>query len=234
MDSTGRLLKYDAKTKQVTVLVSNLSFAAGVAVDEEEKFIMVTAFTANRTRKISLQGGGSVIATIQPTPDNIKRMRLNKFWLAAARVVPRMDSSLLPTGVRINGNGTILETVNLEQWYGNKSVSEVREFGRTVSTEFGAAQLMALMVMFNMWSTMACLSSVTSVPAMGTLSRVIRNNKGMGKKMDSTKPTMVLTIDIVMITTTGAVKDLVSLYGPWKQAPTHRRRPNISRKSTMK
>ncbi|MBA0790146.1 hypothetical protein Gohar_014812 [Gossypium harknessii] len=53
MDSTGRLLKYDAKTKEVTVLFRNLSLAAGVAVDEEEKFVMVTDFTANRTRKIT-------------------------------------------------------------------------------------------------------------------------------------------------------------------------------------
>ncbi|PPD98125.1 hypothetical protein GOBAR_DD04867 [Gossypium barbadense] len=87
MDSTGRLLKYDAKTKEVTVLLRNLSLAAGVAVDEEEKFVMVTDFTANRNRKITLQGGRSIIETIQPTPDNIKRTRLNKFWLAAARVI---------------------------------------------------------------------------------------------------------------------------------------------------
>ncbi|XP_052489928.1 protein STRICTOSIDINE SYNTHASE-LIKE 12-like [Gossypium raimondii] len=129
MDSTGRLLKYDAKTKEVTVLLRNLSLAAGVAVDEEEKFVMVTDFTANQTRKITLQGGRSIIETIQPTRDNIKRARLNKFWLAAARVDPRIDSGLLPTGVRINGNGTVLETVNLERWYGNKSVFEVQEFG---------------------------------------------------------------------------------------------------------
>ncbi|MBA0757241.1 hypothetical protein Gotri_020351 [Gossypium trilobum] len=121
MDSTGRLLKYDAKTKEVTVLLRNLSLAAGVAVDEEEKFVMVTDFTANRTRKITLQGGRSIIETIQATPDNIKRTRLNKFWLAAA--------GLLPTGVRMNGNGTVLETVNLERWYGNKSVFEVQELG---------------------------------------------------------------------------------------------------------
>ncbi|MBA0877818.1 hypothetical protein Goshw_003699, partial [Gossypium schwendimanii] len=129
VDSTGRLLKYDAKTKEVTVLFRNLSLAAGVAVDEEEKFVMVTDFTANRTRKITLQGGRSIIETIQPTPDNIKRTRLNKFWLAAVRVDPGIDSGLLPTGVRINGNGSVLETVNLERWYGNKSVFEVQEFG---------------------------------------------------------------------------------------------------------
>ncbi|PPS02229.1 hypothetical protein GOBAR_AA18422 [Gossypium barbadense] len=101
----------------------------GVAVDEEEKIVMVTEFTANRTRKFTLQGGRSIIATIQPTPDNIKRTRLNKFGVAAARVDPRIDSGLLPTGVRINGNGTVLETVNPERWYGNKSGFEVQEFG---------------------------------------------------------------------------------------------------------
>ncbi|KAK8344258.1 hypothetical protein V6Z11_A07G067400 [Gossypium hirsutum] len=116
MDSTGRLLK-------------NLSLAAGVAVDEEEKIVMVTEFTANRTQKFTLQGGRSIIATIQPTPDNIKRPRLNKFGVAAAGVDPRIDSDLLPTGVRINGNGTVLETVNPERWYGNKSGFEVQEFG---------------------------------------------------------------------------------------------------------
>ncbi|XP_052886997.1 protein STRICTOSIDINE SYNTHASE-LIKE 12-like [Gossypium arboreum] len=103
--------------------------ATGVAVDEEEKIVMVTEFTANRTRKFTLQGGRSIIATIQPTPDNIKRTRLNKFGVAAARVDPRIDSGLLPTGVRINGNGTVLETVNPERWYGNKSGFEVQEFG---------------------------------------------------------------------------------------------------------
>ncbi|KAL1160470.1 hypothetical protein V6Z11_A07G067200 [Gossypium hirsutum] len=45
---------------------------------------------------------------------------------------------------------------------------------------------------------------------------------------------MVLTIDIVMITIAGAMKDLVSLYGPWKQALAQRRRPNILGKTTMK
>ncbi|XP_016713036.1 protein STRICTOSIDINE SYNTHASE-LIKE 12-like [Gossypium hirsutum] len=107
----------------------NLSLAAGVAVDEEEKIVMVTEFTANRTQKFTLQGGRSIIATIQPTPDNIKRPRLNKFGVAAAGVDPRIDSDLLPTGVRINGNGTVLETVNPERWYGNKSGFEVQEFG---------------------------------------------------------------------------------------------------------
>ncbi|KAK8680397.1 hypothetical protein V6N13_109343 [Hibiscus sabdariffa] len=128
-DSTGRLLKYGVKNKQVTVLFRNLSGAGGVAVDEQEKFALVSEFIANRTRKIWLQGQRpyrSEIVNSLVMPDNIKRTRLDNFWIAAARV---MQSNLLPVGVRINGNGNVLETVNLERWYGNKPVSEVQEYG---------------------------------------------------------------------------------------------------------
>ncbi|GMI76753.1 strictosidine synthase 3 [Hibiscus trionum] len=148
-DSTGRLLKYDIKNKQVTVLFRNLSGAAGVAVDKEEKFALVSEFIANRTRKIWLQGHRpyrSEIVNSMPTPDNIKRTILNNFWLAAARVDRRMQSNLLPVGVRINGNGSVLETVNLEPWYGNKSVSEVQEYG---SKLYIASRLVAFIGVYN-------------------------------------------------------------------------------------
>ncbi|KAK8583951.1 hypothetical protein V6N12_068205 [Hibiscus sabdariffa] len=131
-DSTGRLLKYDVKSKQVTVLFRNLSGAAGVAVDEQEKFALVSEFLANKTRKIWLQGQRpyrSEIVNSLPRPDNIKRTRLDNFWLAAARLDQQMQSNLLPVGVRINGNCSVLETVNLERWYGNKKVTEVQEYG---------------------------------------------------------------------------------------------------------
>ncbi|XVF54528.1 hypothetical protein PTKIN_Ptkin05aG0187900 [Pterospermum kingtungense] len=52
-DSTGRVLKYDMKTKQVTVLFKNLSGAAGVAVDEEEKFVMASEINANKTKDLA-------------------------------------------------------------------------------------------------------------------------------------------------------------------------------------
>ncbi|KAK8586413.1 hypothetical protein V6N13_010006 [Hibiscus sabdariffa] len=121
-DSTGRLLKYDVRSKQVTVLFRNLSGAAGVAVDEQEKFALVSEFLANKTRKIWLQGQRPYRSKIV---NSLPRTRLDNFWLAAARVD---QSNLLPVGVRIKGNGTVLETVNLERWYGNKKVSEVEEY----------------------------------------------------------------------------------------------------------
>ncbi|XVF54527.1 hypothetical protein PTKIN_Ptkin05aG0187800 [Pterospermum kingtungense] len=130
-DSTGRLLKYDIKTKQVTVLLRNISVAVGVAVDEEEKFVLVSEFVANRTIKIWLKGPGAKkfdIINRQPMPDNIKRTKSGNFWLAAA-MVNQGTQSIVPIGQRFNEFGSVLQTVNFERWYGNKSISEVQEFG---------------------------------------------------------------------------------------------------------
>ncbi|EOY22230.1 hypothetical protein SCA6_004143 [Theobroma cacao] len=129
-DSTGRLMKYDFKTEQVTVLFRNLSGAVGVAVDEEAKFVLVSEFIINRTIKIWLQGTKAnkfEIINLQPMPDNIKRTASENFWLAAA-MIKQGTQSLVPIGQRINASGTVLQTVNFERWYGNKSISEVQEF----------------------------------------------------------------------------------------------------------
>lgn len=123
-------MKYDFKTEQVTVLFRNLSGAVGVAVDEEAKFVLVSEFIINRTIKIWLQGPKAnkfEIINLQPMPDNIKRTASENFWLAAA-MIKQGTQSLVPIGQRINASGTVLQTVNFERWYGNKSISEVQEF----------------------------------------------------------------------------------------------------------
>ncbi|XVF11695.1 hypothetical protein REPUB_Repub08aG0049900 [Reevesia pubescens] len=120
-DSTGRLLKYDIKNKKVTVLFRNLSSPVGVAVDKEEKFVLVSEFITNRTLKIWLQGPKANkfdIINSQPMPDNIKKTTFGNFWLAAARVNQRTQSkSIEPIGQKINALGTVLQSINLEQWY---------------------------------------------------------------------------------------------------------------------
>ncbi|XP_034677725.1 protein STRICTOSIDINE SYNTHASE-LIKE 10-like [Vitis riparia] len=45
-DKTGRLLKYDPRTKEVTVLLRGLSFSNGVALSEDKDFVLVTETTA--------------------------------------------------------------------------------------------------------------------------------------------------------------------------------------------
>jgi len=53
---TGRLLRYNPKSDKVDVLVSDLWFANGIAVDKEETFIMISETSAARTLKYHLTG----------------------------------------------------------------------------------------------------------------------------------------------------------------------------------
>lgn len=44
-DKTGRLMKYDSKTKQVQVVLENLSFPNGVALSKMGDFILIAETT---------------------------------------------------------------------------------------------------------------------------------------------------------------------------------------------
>ncbi|XVF60330.1 hypothetical protein PTKIN_Ptkin08bG0036500 [Pterospermum kingtungense] len=130
MDSTGRLMKYDLRTKQVTVLFRNLSGAVGVAVDENEKFVLAAEFITNRTIKIWLKDPKAKkfdIINRQSIPDNIKRTTSGKFWLAAA-MVNRRSQSLVPIGKKINKFGRVVQTVDFERWCGDTAISEVQVY----------------------------------------------------------------------------------------------------------
>lgn len=53
---SGRLLKYDPSTNKVTVLANDIWFANGVAVDEEEEFVMLSESSMFRILKYHLKG----------------------------------------------------------------------------------------------------------------------------------------------------------------------------------
>ena len=48
-DTSGRLIKYDPKTKNNTVLISGLSMANGVQLSEKEDFVLVNETPRGRT-----------------------------------------------------------------------------------------------------------------------------------------------------------------------------------------
>lgn len=52
----GRLLRYDPKTQDVTVLARNISFANGIAVDEEETYVFMAETFRLRLLKYHLTG----------------------------------------------------------------------------------------------------------------------------------------------------------------------------------
>ncbi|KAL3522398.1 hypothetical protein ACH5RR_015232 [Cinchona calisaya] len=52
-DSTGRVLRYDPKSKTVTTLLSQLSGAVGVATSSDASFLLVSEFIAKRVRRLA-------------------------------------------------------------------------------------------------------------------------------------------------------------------------------------
>ncbi|XP_038688092.1 protein STRICTOSIDINE SYNTHASE-LIKE 11-like [Tripterygium wilfordii] len=127
-DATGRLLKFDTRTGQVTVLLGGLKSSGGAAVNKDGSFVLVTEYGANRVQKYWLKGPkantSEILVSLPGRPGNIKRTPLGDFWVA----VNVNTTTIRPTGMKINGLGQILQTVALDALYNNKSVSEIQEF----------------------------------------------------------------------------------------------------------
>ncbi|XP_038688094.1 protein STRICTOSIDINE SYNTHASE-LIKE 12-like [Tripterygium wilfordii] len=146
-DATGRLLKYDPRTAQVTVLLRGLQLASGTAVSIDGSFVLVTEFGARRVQKYWLRGPrantAEILVTLPGNPANIKRTLLGDFWVA----VNINTTTIRPTGIKINGLGKILRTVPLDALYNNIRVSEVQEFlgklyiGSTTETFVGVVNI---------------------------------------------------------------------------------------------
>ncbi|KAK6942186.1 Strictosidine synthase, conserved region [Dillenia turbinata] len=84
-DKSGRLLKYDPKGKQVTVLVENLRYPNGVALSKDSNYILIAETPNCRILKFWLKtsraGILEVFAQIPGFPDNIKRNLKGEFWV---------------------------------------------------------------------------------------------------------------------------------------------------------
>lgn len=85
-DKTGRLLKYNISSKEVTVLLEGLSFANGVALSKDRSFVLVAETSGCRIRRLWLHGPNAgkvdVFAELPGFPDNIRRNHKGEFWVA--------------------------------------------------------------------------------------------------------------------------------------------------------
>ncbi|KAL1824998.1 hypothetical protein ACET3Z_011776 [Daucus carota] len=145
-DTSGKLLKYDPQTKQISVLLTELSGATGVAVSGDGAFVLVSEYIAKQIRRYwirgPLAGTSDIFIELAGSPDNIKRTVLGDFWVAVT-VVDLLQAvpTLVPFGQRINPIGVILENFSLEVQYRNAIVSEVQEnaWGIFVGTLLGSS-----------------------------------------------------------------------------------------------
>ncbi|XP_042909345.1 adipocyte plasma membrane-associated protein [Parasteatoda tepidariorum] len=88
-ESSGRLLKFDLKTKGVTVLLKDLSFPNGVELTHDGSAVLVAECFKNSIFKYFIQGPKKGTKTVLPVvfpgePDNISRNKRGTYWVALA------------------------------------------------------------------------------------------------------------------------------------------------------
>jgi hypothetical protein len=134
--ANGRLLSYHPESKVTTLLLDNLYFANGVAVSEDDSFVLVNETSQHQIRKYWLEGnkaGSSeiLIENLPFYPDGISRGENGIFWVAmhsprnalseqlsqlpfVRKMVVRLPPPLLPKPknysfvLGINGQGEII------------------------------------------------------------------------------------------------------------------------------
>lgn len=86
MDNTGKFMKYDISSKEVTVLLRGLSFANGVALSKDRSFVLVAETTRCRVLRFWLQGPNAgkhdTFVQLPGYPDNVRRNPEGEFWVA--------------------------------------------------------------------------------------------------------------------------------------------------------
>jgi sugar lactone lactonase YvrE len=97
----GRLLRYSPATKQVEVLLKELCFANGVALSQNEDFVLVNETYRYRVTRYWLKGqragtSDTFIDNLPGFPDNITSNGQGTFWLALFTVRNDMADWLAP------------------------------------------------------------------------------------------------------------------------------------------
>lgn len=125
-DKTGRFMKYDLRTKKVTVLIRGLKLANGVALSKKKDYVIVSELRNGRILRYWLQGPKAnttqVFARPPGPPDNINTNANGDFWVGLANSNTTVGEII---GVRLNGDGKIVQRLLSDGVVG--SVSEVEE-----------------------------------------------------------------------------------------------------------
>ncbi|KAF8389858.1 hypothetical protein HHK36_024375 [Tetracentron sinense] len=123
-DRTGRLMKYDPQSKEVTVLLQGLAFANGVALSKDSTFVLVAETSAMRIIRFWLRGPraqtSELFAHLPGSPDNINRNKKGEFWVA-------VNSGNEASALELDGEGKVLEVLNSNGGWPLEAISDVSE-----------------------------------------------------------------------------------------------------------
>ncbi|KAK1668687.1 hypothetical protein QYE76_056846 [Lolium multiflorum] len=115
-DATGRLMKYNAETKQVTLLKEGLLYPNGVAIGYDMSYVLVAHTTPCQVFRYYLKGpkvgNYELFADLPGYPDNVRRDGQNGYWVALnqERTHPNATAPVKHlVGVRLNRDGMEVE-----------------------------------------------------------------------------------------------------------------------------
>ena len=82
----GRIIEFDPQTGQSSTLMTGLTFANGVAIDEAGQFLLVAETGEYRIHKVSLQAGNRgassvILDNIPGFPDNVHIGQNGRYWV---------------------------------------------------------------------------------------------------------------------------------------------------------
>ncbi|XP_059305980.1 protein STRICTOSIDINE SYNTHASE-LIKE 12-like isoform X1 [Lycium ferocissimum] len=132
-DTTGRLYKYDIRTKKVTLLLTGLSGPAGVALSKDNSYLLITESIGRRIRRFWLKGAqansSDVFINVDGNPDNIKMTASGDFWVAIVSINKQLIPPISSIGQRINQFGEVEETRDFTDLFKSPTgITEVHEY----------------------------------------------------------------------------------------------------------
>lgn len=98
---SGRLFALNPTTRKITLLADQLAFANGVAVDAQQRFVLVNETFAYRISKIWLAGPKAgqheiVLDQLPGLPDGIARAENGSYWLSLYALRPTLVDHIHP------------------------------------------------------------------------------------------------------------------------------------------
>jgi len=133
-DETGRLLRYDRRTRRVAVLQAGLSYPNGVAVSADGTHVVVAHTALGELRRYWVRGArtgtSETFAELPGYPDNLRADGRGGYWVALSNGVAvggGEAAAAAPTvAVRVSREGNVTEALD---GFSFVSVSEVAERG---------------------------------------------------------------------------------------------------------
>ncbi|KAJ3677512.1 hypothetical protein LUZ60_003236 [Juncus effusus] len=118
-DSTGRLLKYNIKTKKLTVLGTGLKYPNGLTMSHDNTHLLISFTSLCQIKKYWIRGpkAGTFehFADLPGYPDNIKKNHKGEYWVTMSQLKNDDRAAFLPehhVALRLSQNGKVLEALD--------------------------------------------------------------------------------------------------------------------------